>query len=58
MALSSKPCPLLRGRCVASLWTFWSVDEAAAVPDEDYFGILPALIATQGEQVLLYHASR
>jgi hypothetical protein len=29
------------------------VDEAAAVPDEDYFGILPALIATQGEQVLL-----
>ena len=29
------------------------VDEAAGVPDEDYFGILPALIATQGEQVLL-----
>ncbi len=29
------------------------VDEAAAVPDMDYFGILPALIATQGEQVLL-----
>jgi hypothetical protein len=29
------------------------VDEAAAVPDEDYFGILPALIATQGDQVLL-----
>src|SRR5829696_5312034 len=29
------------------------VDEAAAVPDEDYFGILPSLIATQGEQVLL-----
>jgi Terminase large subunit, T4likevirus-type, N-terminal len=29
------------------------VDEAAAVPDEDYFGILPALISTQGEQVLL-----
>jgi hypothetical protein len=28
-------------------------DEAAAVPDEDYFGILPSLIATQGEQVLL-----
>jgi hypothetical protein len=28
-------------------------DEAAAVPDEDYFGILPALIATQGQQVLL-----
>jgi hypothetical protein len=29
------------------------VDEAGAVPDMDYFGILPALIATQGEQVLL-----
>jgi hypothetical protein len=29
------------------------VDEAAAVPDQDYHGILPALIATQGEQVLL-----
>jgi len=29
------------------------VDEAAAVPDTDYHGILPALIATQGEQVLL-----
>jgi hypothetical protein len=29
------------------------VDEAAAVPDLDYFGILPALIATRGEQVLL-----
>ena len=29
------------------------VDEAAAVPDEDYHGILPALIATRGEQVLL-----
>jgi Terminase large subunit, T4likevirus-type, N-terminal len=29
------------------------VDEAAAMPDMDYFGILPALIATQGEQVLL-----
>jgi cytochrome c-type biogenesis protein CcmE len=29
------------------------VDEAAAVPDVDYHGILPALIATQGEQVLL-----
>src|SRR5215211_4953703 len=29
------------------------VDEAAAVPDMDYYGILPALIATQGEQVLL-----
>src|SRR5215208_7553437 len=29
------------------------VDEAAAVPDMDYMGILPALIATQGEQVLL-----
>jgi hypothetical protein len=29
------------------------VDEAAAVPDLDYMGILPALIATQGEQVLL-----
>jgi hypothetical protein len=29
------------------------VDEAAAVPDMDYFGILPSLIATQGEQVLL-----
>ena len=29
------------------------VDEAAAVPDEDYFGILPSLIATQGQQVLL-----
>jgi hypothetical protein len=28
-------------------------DEAAAVPDLDYHGILPALIATQGEQVLL-----
>jgi cytochrome c-type biogenesis protein CcmE len=29
------------------------VDEAAAVHDLDYHGILPALIATQGEQVLL-----
>jgi hypothetical protein len=29
------------------------VDEAAAVPDLDYHGILPALIATQGQQVLL-----
>jgi hypothetical protein len=29
------------------------VDEAAAMPDMDYHGILPALIATQGEQVLL-----
>jgi hypothetical protein len=29
------------------------VDEAAAVPDMDYMGILPALIATRGEQVLL-----
>jgi nucleotide-binding universal stress UspA family protein len=29
------------------------VDEGAAVPDMDYHGILPALIATQGEQVLL-----
>jgi hypothetical protein len=29
------------------------VDEAAAVPDMDYHGILPALIATRGEQVLL-----
>jgi cytochrome c-type biogenesis protein CcmE len=29
------------------------VDEAAAVPDLDYMGILPALIATQGQQVLL-----
>jgi hypothetical protein len=29
------------------------IDEAAAVPDLDYHGILPALIATQGEQVLL-----
>ena len=29
------------------------VDEAAAVPDMDYPGILAALIATQGEQVLL-----
>lgn len=29
------------------------VDEAAAVPDQDYHGILPALIATRGEQVLL-----
>jgi hypothetical protein len=28
-------------------------DEAAAVPDMDYHGILPALIATQGQQVLL-----
>jgi Terminase large subunit, T4likevirus-type, N-terminal len=28
-------------------------DEAAAVPDMDYHGILPALIATRGEQVLL-----
>jgi Terminase large subunit, T4likevirus-type, N-terminal len=28
-------------------------DEAAAIPDIDYHGILPALIATQGEQVLL-----
>jgi Terminase large subunit, T4likevirus-type, N-terminal len=29
------------------------VDEAAAVEDVDYHGILPALIATQGHQVLL-----
>jgi Terminase large subunit, T4likevirus-type, N-terminal len=29
------------------------VDEAAAVEDSDYHGILPALIATQGHQVLL-----
>jgi cytochrome c-type biogenesis protein CcmE len=29
------------------------VDEAAAVADVDYHGILPALIATQGEQLLL-----
>jgi len=29
------------------------VDEAAGVQDLDYHGILPALIATQGEQVLL-----
>jgi Terminase large subunit, T4likevirus-type, N-terminal len=29
------------------------VDEAAAIPDMDYHGILPALIATQGHQVLL-----
>jgi hypothetical protein len=29
------------------------VDEAAAVPEMDYHGILPALIATRGEQVLL-----
>jgi phage FluMu gp28-like protein len=29
------------------------VDEAAAVDDMDYHGILPALIATQGAQVLL-----
>jgi hypothetical protein len=29
------------------------VDEAAAVPDMDYHGILPALIATRGRQVLL-----
>jgi hypothetical protein len=29
------------------------VDEAAAVPDMDYHGILPALIATRGQQVLL-----
>jgi Terminase large subunit, T4likevirus-type, N-terminal len=29
------------------------VDEAAGVPDMDYFGILPALIATRGEQLLL-----
>jgi Terminase large subunit, T4likevirus-type, N-terminal len=29
------------------------VDEAAAVQDLDYFGIVPALIATRGEQVLL-----
>jgi hypothetical protein len=29
------------------------VDEAAVVADMDYHGILPALIATQGEQVLL-----
>jgi cytochrome c-type biogenesis protein CcmE len=28
-------------------------DEAAAVPDMDYHGILPALVATRGEQVLL-----
>jgi len=29
------------------------VDEAAGVLDYDYFGLLPALIATRGEQVLL-----
>jgi hypothetical protein len=29
------------------------VDEAAGVPDMDYHGILPALVATRGEQVLL-----
>jgi Terminase large subunit, T4likevirus-type, N-terminal len=29
------------------------VDEAAGVPDMDYHGILPALLATRGEQVLL-----
>jgi len=29
------------------------VDEAGAVADMDYHGILPALVATQGEQVLL-----
>jgi hypothetical protein len=29
------------------------VDEGAAVPDMDYHGILPALIASRGEQVLL-----
>ena len=29
------------------------VDEAAGVPDLDYHGLLPTLIATQGEQVLL-----
>jgi hypothetical protein len=29
------------------------VDEAAGVPDQDYHGILPALITTRGEQVLL-----
>ena len=29
------------------------VDEAAAVPDADYFAILPALIATRGEQLIL-----
>jgi hypothetical protein len=29
------------------------VEEAAGVPDVDYHGILPALVATRGEQVLL-----
>jgi hypothetical protein len=29
------------------------VDEVAAVPDDDYYGLLPALIATRGEQVVL-----
>jgi hypothetical protein len=29
------------------------VEEAAGVPDMDYYGILPTLIATRGEQVLL-----
>ncbi len=29
------------------------IDEAAAVPDVDYFALLPSLIATQGEQLLL-----
>jgi hypothetical protein len=29
------------------------VDEAAGVPDYDYYGLLPSLIATRGEQVLL-----
>jgi Terminase large subunit, T4likevirus-type, N-terminal len=29
------------------------VDEAAGVPDMDYHGIMPALVATRGEQVLL-----
>src|SRR5215207_9603753 len=29
------------------------VDEAAGVPDMDYHGLLPTLIATRGEQVLL-----
>jgi hypothetical protein len=29
------------------------IDEAAAVPDQDYFALLPSLIATRGEQLLL-----
>ncbi len=29
------------------------LDEAAGVPDHDYFGLLPTLVATKGDQILL-----